>query len=162
MDEQLTLRICGYLNRRQGRLIQELGSGVDGVVYLMSDNRNHGRSAVKFHRAADGFRRERDVYLRLKEHDVFAVQGSAIPELLAWDDEFMAIEMTVVDRPFVLDFAGAWLDEVPDFTPDPYGDDERRERFGDHWPVVERIVAELGSHGVYLFDLWPGNIAFRD
>ena len=162
MDEELSARISIFLAKRQARLAKELGAGIDGVVYEVIDNRNHGRWAVKFHRSIDGFRRERDVYLRLKECGIFEVQGCSIPELLAYDERVLAIEMTIVDRPFVLDFASAWLDTVPEFTPDPYGDEERKERFGDRWLLVQRIVIELRLHGVYLFDLSPGNIAFRE
>jgi hypothetical protein len=38
--------------------------------------------------------------------------------LLGIDEEFRAIEMTIVRSPFLLDFADALLDEVPDFSED--------------------------------------------
>jgi hypothetical protein len=39
-----------------------------------------------------------------------------VPEPIAYDDELLAIEMTVVTRPFVLDFGGAFLDHLPGFS----------------------------------------------
>lgn len=162
MDENFSARIAAYLARRRCRLEKELGSGMDGAVYAVTDNSNHGRFAVKFHRSGDGFRRERDVYLRLKEHALFEICGFSIPEMLAWDETTLAIEMTIVDRPFLLDFASAFLDEVPDFTPDPYGDEEKRQRFGDRWPVVQRAIGVLRAHGIFMFDISPGNIGFRE
>jgi hypothetical protein len=38
--------------------------------------------------------------------------------LLSIDEEFRAIEMTIVRSPFLLDFADALLDEAPDFSED--------------------------------------------
>ena len=36
------------------------------------------------------------------------------PPVIVFDDDLWVIEMTVVERPFVLDFAGAYLDETSD------------------------------------------------
>jgi hypothetical protein len=158
----MSARIAAYLVRRHCGLQDRLGAGMDGTVYAVTDNSNHARFAVKFHRSADGFQRERGVYLRLKEHALFEVCGFSIPEMLSWDEAFLAIEMTIVDRPFLLDFANAWVDELPEFTPDPYGDEERRERFGDRWPIVQRAIDTLRSHGIFMLDISPGNIAFLE
>lgn len=34
-----------------------------------------------------------------------------VPELLGYDDGFLIVQMTIVTRPFVLDCAGAFLDQ---------------------------------------------------
>ena len=52
---------------------------------------------------------------------VTTVRGFNVPELIAFDDELLVLEMTIVRRPFVLDFASAYLDsdkrpEFPDDT----------------------------------------------
>jgi hypothetical protein len=39
-------------------------------------------SALKIHGTAEAYRRERDVYARLKERGVRAVRGLSVPELI--------------------------------------------------------------------------------
>jgi len=162
MDEEFDSRVATYLAQRNLRPIKQLGAGIHGVVYEVIDNSNNGRRAVKFHRMEDAYRRERNVYLRFRKLDRFEIRGCSIPEMLASDDRFMAIEMTIVDRPYVLDFGAAYLDSVPNFTPDPYEEEELKERFGDAWPRVQGIVEDLRSYGIFQLDLSPNNVAFRD
>jgi hypothetical protein len=52
----------------------------------------------------------------LKERGVEKICDCAVPELIGYDDELLIIEMTVVTTPYVLDFAGAYLDWSPDFS----------------------------------------------
>jgi hypothetical protein len=49
------------------------------------------------------------------------------------DDELLGFEMTVVERPYLLDFAGAYLDTVPQFPDEVWAEWEadKREKFGD-------------------------------
>ena len=51
--------------------------------------------------------------MRLKLARVEDILGFNVPQLLGHDDESSLIQMTVVERPFVLDFAGAYLDVPP-------------------------------------------------
>ncbi len=84
--------------------------------------------------------------------------------LLAGDDELFIIEMTVVSRPFVLDFAGAYLDGAPDFSPEVLADwqVEKLEQFGSRWPEVQAILAFLQGHGIVMWDVNPGNVSVGD
>jgi hypothetical protein len=72
--------------------------------------------------------------------------------------------MTVVDRPFVLDFAGAYLDEAPQFSEEVMADwlADKQEQFGTRWPEVQRILGGMEMHGVFMVDVNPGNVAFAD
>jgi len=72
--------------------------------------------------------------------------------------------MTIVKRPFVLDFAGAHLDARPEFSAEIWADweAEKREQFEDRWPMVEKILAAFEEFGIYLLDVSPGNIGFVD
>jgi hypothetical protein len=72
--------------------------------------------------------------------------------------------MTIVTRPFVLDFAGAYLDEPPDFSEEVLADwrAEKQEQFGSRWPEVQAILRTLQRYGVFLMDANPGNISFGD
>jgi hypothetical protein len=72
--------------------------------------------------------------------------------------------MTIVQRPFVLDFAGAHLDVRPEFPSDVWADweAEKREQFEGHWRTVEKIMAAFEELGIYLLDVSPSNVAFLD
>jgi len=87
-----------------------------------------------------------------------------VPQLLGFDDELWVIEMTVVARPFVLDFAGAYLDFPPDFSEEVLADwqAEKHEQFGSRWPEVQAILRALEGYGVYMVDVNPGNVSFGD
>src|SRR5438477_2910722 len=107
--------------QRQGRVLsQELGHGVHGIVFLTRSQRGKkktpAQAALKVHRHEADYRRERDVYLRLKERGISTIRGCHVPKLLGFDDDLLIIEMTVVTRPFVLDFAGASIDKAPEFS----------------------------------------------
>ena len=70
----------------------------------------------------------------------------------------------LVRQPFVLDFAGAHLDTRPEFAADVWADweAEKREQFDKRWPMVQRMLEAFENIGIYLLDVSPGNIAFRD
>ena len=157
-------RLLAYATRRGLLLARRLGSGLHGVVQEAESNAIPGLVAVKTHREAAPFQRERDVYLRLREREVSRVCGFNIPQLVAWDDELLALEITMVKQPFVLDFGGAWLDdEAPEFSPEVWEDWQRRldESFEARAGVVRRALAALQSHGVIMLDVHRGNIAFE-
>ena len=89
--------------------------------------------------------------------------GFHVPQLLRSDDELLALEMTIVPPPFVLDFAGAWLDFPPQFPDEVW--QERAEKwageFGSDWPQAQAILAELEEFGIHMLDPSPSNIRFR-
>jgi hypothetical protein len=72
--------------------------------------------------------------------------------------------MTMVKRPFVLDFAGAYLDHAPDFSEEVMSDwrAEKQEQFGKHWGEVQVILRFLEGYGIFMVDINPGNISFGD
>lgn len=147
---------------RHGRMcLDRLGAGVgqDGTVWRTAQN-----TAVKFFDRFDRFERERQVYELLSRKQILQIAGHNVPQLILFDEELRAIEMTIVVRPFILDFAGAKLPgEVPDF--EQYVLDEHlenlRELFGDRWTDALH-VAEMFRQitGLVLLDVHPGNIAF--
>ena len=154
-----------YARRRKIVWAEQLGAGVQGVVRVVEDNGNFGRFAVKIHAHQAAYLRERDIYRRLAENGVVTLRGFNVPQLLGWDDACFAIEMTVVSRPFVLDFGGAWLDHEPEFTSEQwaYWEAEKLEQFGaERWKEVLKVLALLRSQGIYMHDVTPTNIAFRD
>jgi hypothetical protein len=165
MDAMLRRRSEAYARRRNIVWAEQLGVGLHGVVRVADDNRNFARFAVKLHEVETAYRRERMIYQRLRDHGVVTLRGFNVPQLLGWDDAAWAIEMTIVTRPFVLDFAGAWLDEEPVFSPEAwsYWEEEKIEQFGpERWREVQAVLALLRIYGVHMHDVTPTNIAFCD
>ena len=140
------------------------GFGVHGTVIEVCRQSGLDRSAIKVVERSDACIRERDVYLRLYEHSVEDVCGHAVPQLLDYDDDLLVIQMTIVTPPFVLDFGGAWLDAPPDYPPEVLAEweAEKREQFEDRWSDVVTILHAFRRFGIYISDVNPGNIQFRN
>ena len=62
-------------------------------------------------------------------------------------------ELTIVTRPFVLDFAGAYLNHTPDFPEDIWDEweQEKREQFDTRWSTVQEVLAARSETGVTSF-----------
>jgi hypothetical protein len=151
-------RVHRYTSRTGRQMVGSLGFGHDGDVYSTNID-----SAVKFFRDPAVFQCELRCYQRLQEHGVAEILGHAVPELVAWDEELLALEMSMVRRPYLLDFASASLDWAPDFPPEVIEEWSQRKakEFGKHWPKVQLILAILADrYGVCLTDIHRGNIAF--
>ena len=138
-----------------------LGFGRDGnVVYT---NR---RTAVKFFDRQDGYSRELAAYEAITAKGIRQIVGHRIPRLKRHDDRLMAIEMTIVRRPYLLDFASAYPeDEAPDFPPEVMSEwwDQKAEEFGDRWPDVQHVMNEFRRMlGMVLLDINPENITFGE
>jgi hypothetical protein len=156
-------RVADYETRHGCRLLGVLGAGrgQDGMV-MRSDR----LTAVKFFDRLDRFQREWEVYHLLTTRGIHNVAGHEIPRLIDADEQLRAIEMSIVERPFLLDFAGAKRPhEVPDF--EQHVIDEHMERLvelfegrvGDALHVVE---AFRRATGFVLLDIHPGNVAFGE
>src|SRR6185312_8845477 len=107
--------------------------------------------------------REYLCYIRLASNGISQVLGHRVPKLIDADEELMVLEMTIVKRPFLLDFGAARLDSAPDFPPEVLEtwEQEKVEQFGDHWPHAAAIIDQMRTHfGIYLLDIHPGNIGF--
>jgi hypothetical protein len=162
MNESLIPNARAYAAERQLQMAELLGSGKDGIVLV--GRASMARVAVKALRFEESYLREKAVYQRLEELGVNDVLGFNVPQLLGFDDHLRILEMTIVKRPFALDFAGARLDARPDFSADIWADweAEKREQFEGRWPTVERIMDAFEERGIYLLDVSPANIAFLD
>ncbi|MDQ7014274.1 MAG: hypothetical protein Q9O74_10305 [Planctomycetota bacterium] len=155
---ELLNRAERYAALYQLRLGDRLGFGKDGTIW-----RTDARTALKVFKARDLYERELAVYQRLREYGVAELCGHDVPTLEQWDDELWAIEMTIVGRPFVLDFAAARLDGDRLVFPQEVVDaqEERiRELFGARVWKVAAIRAALERLGIHLTDIHPGNIGF--
>ena len=148
-------RVQTYAQYHEIELQRFLGAGFDGTVF--ATNR---KSAIKVFRWNELYERERNVYLRLRQHRVATLAGCHVPELITFDDTLRIVEMTIVSPPYVLDFAGARLVHRADFPEDIRRQwvREKRSQFGSSWKYIPRIVVAFERMGIYLSDLNPGNI----
>ncbi len=151
-----------YAERNQLKFEQRLGEGIHGIVLFATGQGRAGGSAVKVHNARDAYLRERDCYFRLQQLGVTEILGHQVPRLIKHDDGLWVVEMTVVTRPYILDFAGAYLDHLPDYPNDAIAEwlEEKERQFGSDWPKVKMILARLRGFGIHVADINPGNVTF--
>jgi hypothetical protein len=162
MEQALIQNAQAYASRHQLRLAERLGFGIHGIIFVAEDNLKVGKTAVKAHHSIEPYRRERDVYQRLKSASVADVIGFRVPQLIRFDDHLRVIEMSIVARPFVLDFAGAWLDVPPEFSEETWAEweAEKQKQFEDRWPQVQAVLAALEAMDIHMIDVSPSNISF--
>jgi len=164
MEEILIQRARTYASRHQLQLAERLGFGIHGIILVAEDNSKPGKTALKIHRSVEPYLREKSAYERLRTVGVTEVLGFHVPQLIRTDDDLRVIEMTIVTRPFVLDFAGAWLDAPPDFPDETWAEweMEKREQFEARWPAVQSVLGAPEAMDIHMVDVSPSNIAFLD
>jgi hypothetical protein len=167
MEQILIQNARAFASKHQLQLAERLGFGVHGIILVAEGNSKtdlHRKTAVKVLRSRESYARERDIYQRLKEAGVSEVLGFHVPQLIHFDDELMVIEMSIVTRPFVLDFAGAHLHQRPEFPAETWveWEIEKRDQFDDRWPKVQEVLAGLEALGIFMVDVSPNNIGFLD
>lgn len=104
MDEDIIEKAEAYVARRDGRFAGRLGFGIHDAVDAIEGNAHPGVAELKIHYAEEPYLREKQVYERLKEAGVLEIRGFRVPQHIAFDDELLAMEMTVMKPPRVLDF----------------------------------------------------------
>src|SRR5258705_6741690 len=131
MNESLIVNAQSYAARRQLELAERLGSGKDGTVFVAKRKMASARVAIKAHRFEELYFREKLAYERLRKLEISSTRGFNVPEMTGFDDNVGILEMTIVKRPFVLDFAAAYLDKRPEFPPEIWAEweSEKREQF---------------------------------
>jgi hypothetical protein len=155
---------AAFAARNELRLSERLGFGIHGSVHVVEHKIKGDKSAIKAHRAADFYLRERAAYERLRDAGVVEVLGFHVPQLIRADDQLWVVEMTIVTRPFVLDFAGAYVGPLPEFSEEIWSEweAEKREQFGARWTTVCRVMGAFEDWGIHLVDVSPSNVAFLD
>jgi len=152
-----------YADQNQLVLTESLGSGKDGMVLAAKRKSQAASLAIKVLRFAETWDRERQAYERLGANGVETILGFNVPRLIGVDSGLLILEMTVVTRRFVLDFAAAYLDQRPEFPEEVWTqwETDKREKFEELWPQVQAILRAFEELGIYLLDVSPANIAFR-
>jgi hypothetical protein len=164
MNEILLPKGGLYADQRQLDLIETLGSGKDGIVLVAKNKTKSADIAIKVFGHDERYWREKQVYERLSTRKVMTVLDFNVPQLIGFEDSLLVLEMTIVERPFVLDFASAYLDERPEFSEEIWAtwEEEKKEQFEGRWPKVEEVLSAFAALGIYLLDVSPGNIGFLD
>ncbi len=174
MDERLIRKIAEYAQQFDRELGQRLGYGIHGVVFCARRNAGAGPevdprsghrtySAIKALAHWEPYERERDAYLRLRDAGVGEIRGFQVPKLIGFSDNLRVVEMTVVSRPYVLDFAGAYLDSPPEFSPEIWDEweAEKVDQYGARWLEVKAVLGDLEEIGVFMMDVSPNNVALN-
>ena len=159
----ITIKNARAYAARNGLLIGErLGFGVHGSVHVVEHKVKATRSAIKAHRAEEFYQRERAAYDTLSQLGISELLGFHIPQFIRADDQLQVIEMTIVTRPFVLDFAGAYMGAPPEFSAEIWAEweAEKCEQFGSRWKTVQAVIGALEDLDIHLVDVSPSNIAF--
>lgn len=116
MEDAFIQNAVAYASRHGLQLAQRLGFGIHGIIYVAEDKSAGGKTAIKAHREIEPFRRELSAYTRLRAAQVTEILGFNVPQFIRADEDLRVIEMSIVARPFVLDFAGAYSDSPPEFA----------------------------------------------
>src|SRR6266700_8245984 len=101
MEEILVQNAQAYASQHQLQLAERLGFGIHGIIFVAEDNSKAGQTAIKVHRSAEPYLRERAVYERLKDAGVSEILGFNVPQLVRFEDDLRVIEMSIVTRPQV-------------------------------------------------------------
>ena len=155
-------RAEAFCNKHGIPIREQLGFGIHGRVWVGEYIANSAILAIKVFEKPEFYEVELDVYRRLESHGIYRLCDCKVPQLELADDTYSVIRMTIVRRPFVLDFAGAQLDSPPDFPPEIMMEfmAEKKMQFGDlRWPKVLEILGELETMGIFLTDISPSNIS---
>ncbi len=157
LRNQLKTQAEAYASEKGILLLRFLGDGNDGAVWESSRN-----TAIKVLERPDSYQRERDAYLRLRDHEVTEIEGFSVPTLIEHHDTLQVVEMTIVFPPCVLDFAKSYVDRPPDYPAEALlqWEAQTAEDFGKTWPIVQSILGWLRTYGIHYFDARPGNIRF--
>ena len=165
MSEELVMQSAlAYAERRGLTLAERLGFGIHGIIHVAETKSRGGKTALMAHYEREFYSRELAVYERLRSAGVVELLGFNVPQLLRVDEELRVIEMTIVTRPFLLDFAGAHLDQPPFFSDEIWAawEHEKQDQFESRWPKVCELLGELEKLEVFMVDVSPSNIAFAE
>ena len=137
-----------------------LGHGTDGSVWRTSRG-----TAVKSFFYEKNYRDELECYLRLMKYEISEICGLAVPTYEDSSDSLLTLEMSIVQKPYLLDFGKVYIDEPPPY----FGDRqlmenwyaEVRDLFESDAETVHSVLFFLQKFGIYYVDPKPANIRFR-
>ena|ERR1041385_1621766 len=144
MNESLIVNAQSYASRRELEIAERLGSGKDGTVFVGERKIASARVAIKAHRFEELYLREKLAYQRLRKLGISSIRGFNVSEIVNFDDDHRILETTILKRPFVLDFAAAYLDARPEFPPEIWG--ERELRSAGNSRIAGQLFRKSSTH----------------
>lgn len=135
--------------------LRRLGWGISGAVFLSHDL----RTAVKVLHYQERYEAEVRAYRILAQHRLFRLHGLTIPKPRGRDDRLRAVQMDIVDPPYLLDFAGVEF-RPPDFSPDVMDQWRQNldEMYGPNVSVAYSVYESLKRLGMYYLDFRHSNM----
>ena len=155
-SDLLKRRVELYAERKKRSIVAEpLGGGTDGTVWETTH-----KTAIKILRKPDVFANELECYKRLLRKNITEIHGFAVPRLIDYAADLLAIEMDIVEPPRILDFGKVRIDDPGDYSQQTLADELERQQelWGNHWPVIRRVLSYLQGLGIYYTDPNPYNI----
>lgn len=153
---ELEQRARLYSQARNRAIQKPLGEGIDGNVW-QTDKKTAAKVCIR----RNNYENERECYRLFLHKGITDIHGFAVPRLFDFDDRLMAIEIAIVQPPFILDFGKVYLNRPPSYFTEEMRQDTRRELeelWGSHWPVIRKLLSRLESLGIYYLDARPKNI----
>lgn len=138
---------------------EPFNGGDDGSVWFTTNN-----SVVKVFYDRKNYTHELTCYQRLKSGGIGRkIREFSVPELLGSNDDLLAIEISTVFPPYILDFGKAYLAD-PDFP--PHVTEEWHHRmlgwWGENVAEIRIVLAVLLRCGIWYYDAKPGNVMLKD
>jgi hypothetical protein len=157
VQSELEAKARQFAASRGTTLRRTLGDGNDGAVW--ETNR---KTAVKVFQYQKNYRMELNAYQRLTSKRITKIRQFAVPRFIGSDDNLLAIEMSIVSAPCLIDFGKSYLDSEPDHSAETWAEhhEEQREIWGDQYKEVQAVLWALRQLGIYYRDAKPKNIIF--
>ena len=83
-------RLRAFAEGRKLGIVRRIGFGIHGQVFAVRGTTPF-LTVVKVFEGAEAYRRERDVFLRLKNAHIHMVAGCAVPEIIDFSDSHVTI-----------------------------------------------------------------------
>jgi len=80
MEQNSIQNARSYASLHDLRLVERLGFGIHGTIFVAENNTKPGRTAIKALHAAEFYLRERNVYQRLQTAGITDMAGFNVPQ----------------------------------------------------------------------------------
>jgi len=139
--------------------VEPFNGGDDGSVWFTTNI-----SVVKTFYDERNYIHELTCYQRLKSAGIGRkIREFNVPQLMGSNDGLLAIEITTVFPPYILDFGKAYLvdPEFPEHVMEEWHE-RMRKWWHDDLKEIRTVLAVLRRCGIWYYDAKPGNVMVKD